>query len=408
MCGNKNLVPVVDLGNQCLTGVFPASREQKITLGPLKLVKCVGAGGSSLCSLVQLGHTYSKSEMYGENYGYHSSLNSSMVTHLQGIASFCLHLARPKPGEAIVDIGSNDGTLLNMYPDSLTLIGIDPTIKKFHTSYKPNIEKIGDFFPGNLVARRFSRQKAKIVTSIAMFYDLDSPVDFIRHIIEILDDEGIWVSEQSYLPAMLENNSYDTICHEHLEYYSLIQLKWAFELTGLKIIDLEFNDTNGGSFRVTAAKKGSKYPEATDIIRQTLEKESQLELETTMPFIAFREKMEKHRRDLLSLLGQIKGQGKKVIGYGASTKGNVILQYCGITEKELPYIAEVNEDKFGKFTPRTLIPIISENEARAMNPDYFLVLPWHFKENLVKREGEYLSKGGKLIFPLPEIEIISK
>jgi hypothetical protein len=205
---------------------------------------------------------------------------------------------------------------------------------------------------------------------------------------------------------MLQKNSYDTICQEHLEYYSLTHLKWAFDRCGLKIVDLEFNDTNGGSFRVAASEKHSKYPECAGLIEKTLRMEEQMGLDTTAPFDVFRKNMEKHRKDLLALLRRIKRQGKLVVGYGASTKGNVILQYCGITEDLLPFIAEVNEDKFGKFTPRTLIPIISEKEARAMNPDYLLVLPWHFRDNFVEREAEYLKKGGKLIFPLPEIEIV--
>ncbi len=239
-----------------------------------------------------------------------------------------------------------------------------------------------------------------------MFYDLDSPLEFIKQIMAILDDNGIWISEQSYLPAMLKANSYDTICHEHLEYYALKQIDWILKKCGLKIIDLDFNDTNGGSFRVTAAKVQSTYSECTEKIKKHLNDESRLGLDTMKPFEDFREKIEKHRIDLVSLLNKIKSQGKKVIGYGASTKGNVLLQYCGITEKELPYIAEVNEDKFGKFTPRTLIPIISEKEARNMKPDYLLVLPWHFKDNFIKKEAEYLKKGGKLIFPLPKIEVI--
>jgi hypothetical protein len=329
-----------------------------------------------------------------------------MVANLRGIAEFCVLLAMLRPGDAIVDIGSNDGTLLNMYPADLTLIGIDPTIKKFQASYRPHIEKIADFFPSDSVTKRFDIQKAKVVTSIAMFYDLDTPVDFINRVVEILDDEGIWVSEQSYLPAMLEMNAYDTICHEHLEYYSLTPLKWAFDKSDLKIVDIEFNNTNGGSFRVAAAKRTSKYAEVINLVRETLGRELINGLETVKPFIAFKEKLVKHRSDLLFLLQQIKSQGKKVIGYGASTKGNVMLQYCGITEKELPYIAEVNEDKFGKFTPRTLIPIISEEEARAMNPDFLLVLPWHFKENFVEKEANFLKKGGRLIFPLPEIEVV--
>ena len=407
MCGNPNLVTIVDLGEQCLTGVFPRSKDQEITCGPLELVKCVGKDGSPACGLVQLRHSYSKDEMYSENYGYRSSLNSSMVNHLKDIVDANMKLAKPVKDDLVIDIGSNDGTSLNMYPEDLQLAGIDPTIKKFGGYYKPYIKKIPDFFSSNLIKKQFGNKKAKIVNSIAMFYDLDDPVDFVRQITEVLDDNGIWVSEQSYLPVMLENNAYDTICHEHLEYYALKQLKWAFDKCGLKIIDINFNDTNGGSVRITAAKKAAKYPECTELIEKTLKRETQMGLDTLKPFNTLKNNIEKHKDELLSLLNGLKKQGKIVIGYGASTKGNVILQYCGITEKLLPYIAEVNEDKFGKFTPRTFIPIISEKEAKAMKPDYYLVFPWHFRENFLKREADFLKSGGKFIFPLPRIEIIS-
>jgi hypothetical protein len=407
MCGNSNLVPVVDLGDQCLTGVFPANRDQDITCGPLQLVKCMPVAGAKSCGLVQLKHSYSKPEMYGVNYGYHSSLNSSMVAHLKDIEAFCVDLVKPTAGDVVVDIGSNDGTLLNLYPENLSLIGVDPTITKFGSSYRPHVVKVADFFPSRSLSQQMGNRKARIVTSIAMFYDLDDPLEFVRNVGATLADDGIWVSEQSYLPSMLEKNSYDTICHEHLEYYSLTQLKWAFDRCDLKIVELDFNDTNGGSVRVTAAKRAARYPECTDALDRHLRNESRLGLDTTAPFVALRQKMERHKGELVALLSDVKKRGKLVIGYGASTKGNVILQYCGITERELPFIAEVNEDKFGKFTPRTLIPIIAEKEARAMNPDYFLVLPWHFKDNFVRRESDYLKKGGKLIFPLPEIEVVS-
>lgn len=406
ICGNRNLVSIVDLGEQCLTGVFPSSREQIVTSGPLELVKCIGTDISQICGLVQLRHSYNKDELYGDNYGYRSSLNASMIEHLREIADYNIKLVKPDHKELIIDIGSNDGTLLNMYPENLQLVGIDPTIKKFKSFYKPHIQTIPDFFSSELVKEHFGDKRAKIITSIAMFYDLEDPIDFVRQITDVMDENGIWISEQSYLPVMLEMNSYDTICHEHLEYYSLRQLKWAFDKCDLKIIDIEFNDTNGGSIRVTASKKRSKYTECIELIEENLGKESRLGLDSIEPFTTLRNNMEKHKYDLLSLLRKLKNQGKKVIGYGASTKGNVILQYCGITDRDLPYIAEVNEDKFGKYTPRTLIPIISEQEAKAMKPDYFLVFPWHFRDNFLKREANFLKASGKFIFPLPEIEII--
>jgi hypothetical protein len=404
ICGNTKLESMINLGNQALTGVFPASQDEKVTSGPLELVRCV-RNDDSTCGLIQLHHSYNREEMYGENYGYRSSLNITMVNHLKSIMELNLKLGKPSSDDLVIDIGSNDGTLLNLYPDNLRLVGIDPTAKKFGKFYRSHIKVIPEFFTTGLVKRLFDK-RAKVITSIAMFYDLENPIEFAQQISEIMDDDGIWVSEQSYMPVMLKNNSYDTICHEHLEYYSLRQLKWIFDKCDLKIIDIELNDVNGGSIKIVTAKRHSRHKECTSLIEDILQNESQMGLDHAKPYEIFRKNVSKHRDDLMSLINNLRSQDKMILGYGASTKGNVILQYCGITSKQVPFIAEVNEDKFGKFTPLTLIPIIPEKQARAMKPDYLLVLPWHFRDNFVKREENYLKGGGKLIFPLPKIEIV--
>ncbi|MCX6113047.1 MAG: class I SAM-dependent methyltransferase, partial [Proteobacteria bacterium] len=226
------------------------------------------------------------------------------------------------------------------------------------------------------------------------------------NIYDNLDDNGLWVFEQSYMPTMLENNSYDTICHEHLEYYSLKQIKYILDKTGLKIVDVEFNGINGGSFSVIAAKKQSKHHESTSLIDKILNHEKTIGLSSSRPFDAFNQRILKRREELLAFF-DLCGKDKKVVfGYGASTKGNVLLQFCKITQKQMPYIAEVNEDKFGCYTPGTNIPIISETEAKKMPFDYFMVLPWHFRDNIIKRETQFLSSGKKFIFPLPNFEIV--
>lgn len=405
ICGNEALLPILDLGKQFLTGVFPKNREEKLTCGPLELVKCDESSGKG-CGLVQLKHSYELSEMYGANYGYRSGLNRSMVEHLQGKVRAIQKLVSLKPGDLVIDIGSNDSTLLQTYPDNLDLYGIDPTGKKFFQYYPKHIKLIPDFFSAETVRKNLGSRKAKVISSIAMFYDLEDPTDFMRQIHEVLDDDGIWVFEQSYLPAMLEVNAYDTVCHEHLEYYALAQIKWMTDKVGLKIIALEQNAINGGSFSITVAKTGAPYPECKEIIQRMLDSERAMGLHTLKPFDRFRERVFEHRDALIKFLADAKKQGKKVFGYGASTKGNVILQFCGLTPKELPYIAKVNPDKFGSYTPGTLIPIISETEAKAMKPDYFLVLPWHFRANLLEREKEYLRSGGKMFFPLPKLDVV--
>ncbi|MEP6974191.1 MAG: class I SAM-dependent methyltransferase, partial [Spartobacteria bacterium] len=308
----------------------------------------------------------------------------------------------------VLDIGSNDGTLLSFYPEKgVTVVGIDPTGKKFARYYRKDIALIPDFFSAELFRKTFGARKARIVTSISMFYDLESPLRFMEEVASILDTQGVWHFEMSYMPSMVRTMGYDTICHEHLEYYALQQIKWMTDLCGLKILDVVFNDINGGSFAVTVAQQSSSYPEASAEIKRLLLDEKKMGLSNVFQQRAFETLVETHKNELLRLLRRLKAQKRTVLGYGASTKGNVLLQHCGISRDLLPAIAEVNKDKFGCFTPGTAIPIISEAEAHAMKPDYLLVLPWHFRANIVGREKAFLGRGGKLIFPLPAVEIVA-
>jgi len=399
--GSQNLITVLDLGVQALTGVFPKDISTPITSGPLRLVWCPESG------LLQLQHTYDLQEMYGDNYGYRSGLNRSMVAHLQQKVRHLQRLKTVHSGDVVVDIGSNDATLLKAY-DCLGLkrVGIDPTGNKFREFYPEDIQLIPDFFSAPVYRQAFPQLSAKIVTSISMFYDLESPASFVRDVHDILDVDGIWHFEQSYMPTMLRMNAYDTVCHEHLEYYSLEVVKRLLENCDMKVIDVQMNSVNGGSFAVTAAQKESNLKSNDTIINWMLGQEDRMGLHSPRPFRQFEERVFEHRENLLRLIRDLNADGKKVMGYGASTKGNVLLQFCGLTTKDIPCIAEVNSDKFGAFTPGTNIPIMSEAEVKAMKPDYMLVLPWHFRESIIQREAEYLASGGKLIFPMPEIEIV--
>lgn len=398
--GSTNLITVLSLGEQYLTGVFPKSPDQLITKGPLDLVWCPDSG------LLQMKQSYNSSEMYGDNYGYRSGLNSSMVHHLKQKIHALEQMVKPTDADLVIDIGSNDATSLKAYIGKFRKVGIDPTGKKFKKYYTDDITLIPDFFSASSFRAKFPDAKAKIITSIAMFYDLEDPMAFVKDIESILADDGVWHFEQSYMPNMLRTNSYDTICHEHLEFYSFIVVKNILDNCGLRIIDVQMNSINGGSFAVTACKKNASYKSNLPIINWMLRQEHDMGLDTPKPYRDFEERVFRHRKNLTELIEALVADGKKIIGYGASTKGNVLLQFCGLTPKQIPYIAEVNEEKFGAFTPGTNIPIISEKKARAMNPDYFLVLPWHFKAGILEREKDFMAQGGRFIFPLPEIEIV--
>jgi hypothetical protein len=407
ICGNRDLVPVLSLGEQYLTGVFPAPGKAAPSKGPLELVACDTTINRKACGLVQLRQTYDLGEMYGENYGYRSSLNGAMVKHLEQKVRQLIERYPLQRGDLVLDIGSNDGTLLSFYPeDGLTIVGIDPTGQKFASFYRKHISLVPDFFSAELFRQNFGAKRARIVTSIAMFYDLENPLSFMEDVASVLDKEGVWHFEMSYLPAMLDTMGYDTICHEHLEYYSLRQIKWMTDRCGLKILNVEFNQTNGGSFALTVARRSSSHRENTEILEQQLRNEEMRGLEGPAQRGEFAQAVKTHKHKLLALLHTLKEEKRLVLGYGASTKGNVLLQHCGVTPDLLPAIAEVNKDKFGCFTPGTNIPIISEAEAHAMKPDYLLVLPWHFRDNIIQREDAFLRQGGRLIFPLPDVEIV--
>jgi len=397
---SRNLITVLSLGDQYLTGVFPNPKDGKITKGPLDLVWCPDSG------LLQMKQSYSLDEMYGDNYGYRSGLNASMVRHLTNKIHTLERMIRLTDKDLVVDIGSNDATSLKAYTSQCRKVGIDPIGKKFLEYYTDEITLIPDFFSAEAFRKHFPSDKAKIITSIAMFYDLESPASFVKDIESVLDDNGIWHFEQSYMPSMLRTNSYDTICHEHLEFYSFKVVNNLLESCGMRVMDVQMNAINGGSFAVTACKKNVSFKSNIPVINWMLQQEDDLGLDTPKPYRDFEERVFRHRNNLVGLIDALTEDGKKIIGYGASTKGNVLLQFCGITTKQIPFIADVNPDKFGAYTPGTLIPIISEAEAKAMKPDYFFVLPWHFKNGILEREKQYIAEGGKFIFPLPEIEIV--
>ncbi len=404
ICGNSELDSILDLGSQALTGVFPLPGEA-VEKAPLELVKCHENGRNS-CGLVQLRHSFEPEKMYGQNYGYRSGLNRAMKTHLAGLASTAKAIVALSPGDVILDIGSNDSTLLQfMYEPGLTAVGMDPTGVKFSSLYPPYIQLIPEFFSSAAFFERTGYKRAKIVSSIAMFYDLEAPLEFMAQVRDVLAERGVWIFEQSYLPTMMEKNSYDTICHEHLEYYRLKQIVWMAERVGLKILDVELNEANGGSFRILAGHAGTAIKPRVEKIIDMLSSEEDQGFADRLVYTLFRNRVIRHRDDLRRVLDQLKQEGKTVLGYGASTKGNVMLQFCGFGAEDLPCIAEVNADKFGRVTPGTEIPIVSEGEAMALHPDALLVLPWHFRDNFISRSQKYLSEGHAFIFPLPIIEV---
>jgi SAM-dependent methyltransferase len=331
-----------------------------------------------------------------------------MRNHLRGITEGAIAILQ-KPIARVLDIGCNDGTLLKAYPATFQKYGIDPS--DVAQEVGDGIIVLQDLFPSAELIERLAGNTCDIVTSIAMFYDLEDPIGFTRGIKEILSPEGIWIFEMSYMPMMLQMTSYDTICHEHLEYYSLAVIEYILHQAGMKVFNVERNNINGGSIRCYATHAANFSYKSDVYLRNLLDmrqEEFDLELDTDKPYKNFQDRINVHRDELIAVLKRLKKDGKRIHIYGASTKGNTILQWCGIDHRMIEVAAERNPDKYGAYTLGTDIPIVSEAESRAMNPDYYLVLPWHFKDEFIERERETLDRGIALIFPLPTVEIVRR
>ena len=399
LCGGDHLVPVIDLGWQALTGRFPSVGQPDAQSAPLTVVRC------TVCGLVQLEHSVDAGEMYNEGYGYRSGINATMRQHLAGIAAQAGTRAGLRPSNAVLDIGCNDGTLLGAYGVAgLHRYGIDPTAAMFMDGYSPDMRIHAGFFDAAAYARLSGGQPARVVTSISMVYDLEEPNRFFGDVAAVLAADGVWVLEQSYLPSMLERNSFDTICHEHLEYYAFAQIDRMARSHGLRVFDVSLNETNGGSFQLWVCHDAAPYRTEETAVRDFKARENTLALDTDQPYEAFRSRVSTIGEQLRTLIMAERERGKRVFVYGASTKGNVLLQHFGLDHTLIEACADRNLEKWTRRTPGTAIPIISEEEARE-RADYFLVLPWHFREEFLVRESDFRRRGGKFIFPLPTVEV---
>ena len=407
ICGNPALKPVINLGQQFLQGVFvkPGSQTTPTRRISTELVRCDPQATEGACGLLQTLVSVPPEVLYS-SYWYRSGTNQTMRDHLAGIATEAADYVGKKDALAL-DIGCNDGTLLRAYPKSFSKIGIDPS--NIASAIDGDYKVVNDFFPSPALTEVLSGRKCDIITSIAMFYDLEAPQEFVRALKNVLSQDGLWIFEMSYMPLMLEMNSYDTICHEHLEYYSLAVIEHLLRVCGMKVVRVGFNDINGGSIRCYATHADQySYSSAGHLaeLHRVRQAEFELELDTDRPYRHFQDRINNHQRELSDLIRKLRRDGKTVHVYGASTKGNTILQWCNLDSTLIPYAADRNPDKAGARTLGTDIAIISEDESRAMKPDYYLVLPWHFRKEFVKREQDILKAGTKFIFPLPEIEIL--
>lgn len=395
-CKSKNLTTVLSLGKSYLSDFI--TTNEKPPSYPLVLVLC------SECYLLQLKHTTPSSLLYTEHYGYRSGINQTMQNELKEIAEKNIEkLDSQKKKLLAVDIGANDGTLLKNYPKSIKRVGVEP-IKKLAKECKKNADiVINDFFNYKAYKKSLGERKADIISAISCFYDMEDPNQFVADVKKALDENGIFVVQQNYLVKMLTQNAFDNIVHEHLEYYSLLAMQNLLKRHGLEVFDLELRELNGGSFRTYIDYIG-KRPISTSVYEQ-IELEKLIGLHRKKIYTDFAKRIKTTKKEVYSFIKDQVKKGKKVYLYGASTRGNTLLQYFDLDNRIIEKAVERNQEKWGKKIASVGIPIISEEQARKEKPDYMLVLPWFFKTEFLKREKKYLESGGHFIFPLPQLEI---
>ena len=397
-CNSNKLKKLLSLGNMCFTGKFPKAK-QTIKKKPIILVICLN------CELVQLGHNFNLRYLYGPDYGYRTGINKTMRDHVKKVTKYLSKKTNLKKNDLVLDIASNDGCLLNFYNKNIVTFGIDPILKKYKNEYKNINYKVSDFFSKKKI-ERYVKKKFKIITALSVFYDAAKPNKFLRDAKEILSKDGILLLEFADLFSIIKFKMFDTICHEHLEYYSSKVIINLAKKNNLRVFDIKKNNINGSSKQFYLCHQTALYKSNKKVINNELKIEAKSKLQKISTFKKFEKEINELKIKLLDFLIEAKNKGKSVHGYGASTKGNVLLQYFGVGNDLVKYIAERNKHKFNLYTPGSKIRIISEKYSRALKPDFYLVLPWHFKKEILIRERKIRKKGTRFIFPLPTLKII--
>ena len=398
ICKSSNLKELFSFGKLCFTGKFP-SKSQNIKKEPITLIIC------KTCELVQLGHNFDLNYLYGPDYGYRTGINKTMLNHVKKVVINLSKKTKVKKNDFVLDIASNDGSLLKYYNKKINTFGIDPILEKYKNQYKNINYKIPDFFSAKKIMK-MTKKKFKIITALSVFYDSENPDKFIKDVKKLLANDGVFLLEFADLASIVKNKLFDTICHEHLEYYSSKVIFYLCSINDLRVFDIKENDINGASKQYFICHQNSKYKSNHLKIKSILNSEKKLNLSKENTYKKFYKIINSSKNKLNRFIKKAIKRKKIIHGYGASTKGNVLLQYYGINNKMIDYIAERNKNKYNLYTPGSRIKIISETLSRSYKPDYYLVLPWHFKKEILIREKEIRKKGTKFIFPLPKLKVI--
>ena len=402
-CCSTNLTNILSLGLQYPSNFIELnSISDKREQIPLELIFCEKKD----CGLLQLKHTASRESLYKE-YWFRSGLNEKMVEALKDITKSVEKRISLSENDIVLDIGCNDGTLLRSYQSKVRLVGFEPASNLVDEAKEGTDLIINNFFNSHEFMQHFPNERIKVITSIAMFYDLEDPNSFVSDIVNCLDQDGIWIIQMAYLIPMLELNAFDNIVHEHLEYWSLKSLKRLLEEHNLEIFDVELNDVYGGSFRIFVKTKRNDKINIQNSVDEFLKKEDEFGLEKKGTYLNFANRVNSLKNKLNDFIKKEISNGKLIYAYGASTKGNTLLQFYNLNNKLISKAVDRDSKKFGKMTIGSNIPVISEEQARDEKPDYFLVLPWHLVDFFKERENVFLKNGGKFIVPLPDFKIIS-
>ena len=404
-CSSDELEPIISLGDHYVTNFIDSKKEQGEKI-PLELILC------KKCNFLQLGHNAPPESMWGDQYWYKSGINRLIREDLKDIIYKSQQLRPVEKGDVIVDIGCNDGTLFDFYQGKSRLIGFEPSKNVANEAEGKGYEIINDFFNAKDLKERIGKKKAKIITAISMFYDLDNPNPFLDDVASCLDSDGLFVIQQNYLVKMLENNAFDNVCHEHRGYYSLTSLEHLLKRHKMEIFDIEQNEINGGSIRTYVKFKGNNklhgFKGAENRIGRLMKKEKHMNLDTSKPYRKFASRIFRIKENLTDFLEKERNLGKNICGLGASTRGNTTLQYFEFGPNLIDCIFDRNPDKEGKKTVGTLIPITSPDNIQKYDPNYQLVLIWHIFKGIGDDEKEFVRKGGKFILPLPKLKVTDK
>ena len=402
VCDSKMLKPLYSIGEQYVNNFIKKDDIKKCIKAPLEMVICDN------CTLLQLKHTAPQELLYARYYWYKSGITKTMRNALSDITSKIEKTFDLKEGDVVLDIGSNDGTLLRSYSIAgLVKVGVEPANNLVEEGKRGLNHHIHDFWNYDAYNKAVNK-KAKIITAIGMFYDMEDPNLFISDSEKVLKNDGIFIAQLMCLKNMLDSNDIGNICHEHLEYYSFKSLNYLFKKNGLEIFDVEINNVNGGSYRVFAKKVGAAIQVSQGAQKRIQNvRQSEIGLENKKIHLDFYNRLEENKNKCVNFIKNEHAKGKKIWVYGASTKGNVILQYYGLDHSLIEAASERSSWKWGKYTVGTMIPCVSEDEARKAQPDYFLVLPYAFFDEFYQREREWRNKGGKFILPLPEFRVVS-